>query len=254
MIFILSVAFVMRIASRMKSLLISVCAMVFIFFITVSANDTSSIDVIVNKVDSYYQTISKKIDKTKIAWLRKRLRLNTEKAYARFIDTLPDGDQKLIVQTLLTRIQQRTQQEIIPTQDLVLIRQVINATNSDRKSIWSSPLAFNYKLTMVAYRHARDLRDHFPYDTNGDGMKETISHVGSDASTVKERADDIWYDWISLSENIAYNQTTVEEVMTDRMASPHHQENILSETVNEMGVAKVGPYWVQVFGKRRENK
>jgi len=33
-----------------------------------------------------------------------------------------------------------------------------------------------------------------------------------------------------------------------------HQENILSETVNEMGVAKVGPYWVQVFGKRRENK
>lgn len=67
MIFILSVAFVMRIASRMKSLLISVCAMVFIFFITVSANDTSSIDVIVNKVDSYYQTISKKIDKTKIA-------------------------------------------------------------------------------------------------------------------------------------------------------------------------------------------
>lgn len=107
---------------------------------------------------------------------------------------------------------------------------------------------------MAAYRHARDLRDHFPYDTNGDGIAEKIAHVGSDGSTVAERAESLWYNRLSIAENVAYNQITVDEVMDDRMQSPDHQENILSETVIEMGVAKVGPYRVQVFGKERRNK
>ncbi len=115
--------------------------------------------------------------------------MNTEKAYARFIATVADNDQKLIAQVILTKIQQRSQEEIIPTQDLVLIWQVINATNSEREARGLAPLGFNYRLTMAAYRHARDLRDHFPYDTNGDGIAEKIAHAGSDGSTVTERAE-----------------------------------------------------------------
>lgn len=220
----------------------------------VSAQSISPVDTIGSKVDTSYKALTQKVNKTRLSSAKRRLRTTAEKSALARIATASDETQKLLAQTLWTKIQWRTQKEILPTQDLVLIRQVVNATNSERKKLWLPALTLNYKLTMAAYRHARDLRQHFPYDTDGDGTAERLSHKGSDGSTMTDRVESFNYNWMSLAENVAYNQTSVEEVMRDWMNSSHHRDNIISSTVKEIGIAKVGSYRVQVFGSERKNK
>lgn len=99
-------------------------------------------------------------------------------------------------------------------------------------------LAWNNQLADAAERHAQDMADN-----------EFFEHEGSDGSTVGQRVTEAGYTWMAVAENIAWGYNSVEAVMQGWEDSPGHCENLMSSTYSQIGVARVGDYWVQVFAK-----
>jgi uncharacterized protein YkwD len=93
----------------------------------------------------------------------------------------------------------------------------------------------------------------FPYDTDGNGIKENISHVGTNGWRVTSRVESLWYNYSLVAENIWYNQQTPAEILLDRENSPTHYENLITKKATQIGVAKVWSYWVMVIGTERKN-
>lgn len=157
---------------------------------------------------------------------------------------------RTLYQLLQTKIIERKKNYLTTsTSDLVQQRELINAINTYRDTKHLSPLAYNSKLTEAAYRHALDLSRHFPYDTDGDGKVELISHIGTDGTRVVQRVQDTWYMYNFLAENIAYNQVTANQVLYDWINSPKHHDNLITNKAKDIGIAKIGPYWVMVIGR-----
>jgi len=101
------------------------------------------------------------------------------------------------------------------------------------------PLTWNDKLEKAALQHARDMA------ANG-----FFSHKGSDKSIVSTRSSAQGYQWRYIGENIAKGPSTVREVVDGWQNSPSHCENMMDPNYRDMGAAKVGDVWVQVFGQR----
>ena len=99
-------------------------------------------------------------------------------------------------------------------------------------------LTWNDLLAQAAERYARDMHDNNAWD-----------HVGSDGSTVSQRVTDTGYAWGSVGENIAKGQTSVTQVMDAWINSSGHRANIMSSNYTQVGFARVGNSWVQVFGR-----
>ena len=101
----------------------------------------------------------------------------------------------------------------------------------------AAPLAWDAELELAAILHTQDMaeNDHF-------------SHVGTDGSTLGERAESVGYEWVAVGENIARYQSSVSQVIADWMASPSHCRQILDPAFVEMGAAEEDAYWTQVFG------
>ena len=99
-------------------------------------------------------------------------------------------------------------------------------------------LRWNKLLETASIRHAKNM----------EAMK-TMSHTGSDGSTVQKRADDAGYHWSYISENIAWGYTSVSTVMAAWTKSEGHCKNMMSTSIIEMGAAQSGEYWAQDFGK-----
>lgn len=97
-------------------------------------------------------------------------------------------------------------------------------------------LTWNNKLESAAKQHS-------------DYMKSTgdFSHTQSNGSTVGTRVTGAGYTWRFVAENIASGQTTVAQVMHGWLKSPAHCKNIMSANTKEMGAARSGNYWTQVF-------
>ena len=71
------------------------------------------------------------------------------------------------------------------------------------------------------------------------GIKGQLSHSGfADRLNVC----DVW----SGSENVAYGQRTVEDVVADWMASPAHKANLLGDWTT-CGAEGVDGYWCAIF-------
>ena len=115
---------------------------------------------------------------------------------------------------------------------------MLNAVNSERTSRGLSALSWNFLLESAALRHTSDM------SSNG-----FLSHTGSDGSTAQTRIDATGYQWSAYGENVAQGQTSVTEVMTAWMNSAGHRANILNSNFMEIGVARVGNYWTQVFAR-----
>lgn len=78
---------------------------------------------------------------------------------------------------------------------------------------------------------------------------ETMSHVGSDGSSFKDRIEREQYTWSAAGENIAAGYHTVSSVMNGWLASPGHCKNIMSPNFTEFGAAESNYYWTQVFAR-----
>ncbi len=115
---------------------------------------------------------------------------------------------------------------------------MLDAVNAQRSANGFAALTWNAKLESAAQLHSQDMSDH-----------GVMSHTGTDGSSPSQRVTAAGYVWQATGENIASGFTSLDAVMTAWMNSPGHRANILGSTYTQMGAARVGNYWTQVFGK-----
>jgi len=99
-------------------------------------------------------------------------------------------------------------------------------------------LSLNDNLIQAAKIHSDDMHDN-----------DFFSHQGSDGSSVGTRVQSAGYSWKSVGENIAFGQSTAQQVMNAWLNSAGHCANIMNASRDEMGIARKGNYWTQVFAK-----
>lgn len=226
----------------------------------VYASDSNDVNKIVESIDKYYKVFVDYVDgKTNTIWFEKirtriqdRIRNTLLSWLQNKIDVL-EWNQKVVFQSLWLKVSQRKNTIQLSTSVVVNQWELINAVNDFRKNNWLSILSYNDLLSKAAYTHANDMYLHFPYDTNGDGVKELIAHTGTDWTKVKDRVERLGYIPYFVWENIAYNQISVNEVITDWINSPTHYENLITEKATQIWVAKLWSYRVLVIWTERKN-
>lgn len=109
---------------------------------------------------------------------------------------------------------------------------------ADKRYAATGPLSLEAKLARAAQLHSEDMFD------NG-----YMGHVGSDGSTLVDRANRQGYEWSALGENVAYGYTSPASVVTGWLNSPGHCANIMNPSFTELGVGLEGTYWTQLFGR-----
>lgn len=100
-------------------------------------------------------------------------------------------------------------------------------------------LAWNEQLEKAAIAHTKDM-----------SQKKFFSHTGADGSTVATRMEKAGYKWISFGENIGLGYQSEQEAVEAWLKSPGHCKNMMSPKFKEIGVARMGEYWTQVFGAK----
>jgi uncharacterized protein YkwD len=127
--------------------------------------------------------------------------------------------------------------------------QMLAAVNTARKRAGLGPLKADSRLDKAAQGHAEDML-----------KRGYFAHESPSGTTVRERSQAAGYAWRVIGENIAFGQTSVDEVMETWINSPGHRKNILTPSFTELGVGLamgLGPdgtyqvYWVQNFGTPR---
>jgi uncharacterized protein YkwD len=125
--------------------------------------------------------------------------------------------------------------------DVDLVRAVLEAHNKARAEEKLPPLETDPKLAAAARAHSEDMATH-----------DKMTHEGSDGSTASQRIERQGYRYRSAGENVAFGQSSTDEVMKTWMNSPRHRENILGK-FTQVGIAvargKDGtPFWTVDFG------
>ena len=116
--------------------------------------------------------------------------------------------------------------------------------NAERSAVGAAPLTPCGTLTWAAQGHSLDQAAH-----------GTMTHTGSDGSTLRTRAERAGYTgWTALGENVAYGYPTVDAVMNGWMNSTGHRENLLNSSFTSVGLGQAAgsggtPYWTQDFGR-----
>ncbi|HEY4195301.1 MAG TPA: CAP domain-containing protein [Mucilaginibacter sp.] len=103
-----------------------------------------------------------------------------------------------------------------------------------------SPLKWNDVLATAALSHSKDM------NTTG-----VLDHNSSDGTSFSARISSFGYKWRTVGENIAWGQTTEQQVFTDWINSEGHCMNIMNGSFKDFGAAKAGVYWTQDFGAQQ---
>jgi uncharacterized protein YkwD len=103
-----------------------------------------------------------------------------------------------------------------------------------------APLTWNDILASSALAHSEDM--------NATGQ---FSHNSSDGTSFSARITAAGYIWSTVGENIAWGQTTEQQVFTAWIQSEGHCKNIMNGAFKEFGAARAGTYWTQDFGTKR---
>lgn len=119
---------------------------------------------------------------------------------------------------------------------------IVDQTNLQRAKAGKAALKPNALLFDVARKHAEAM-------AKANDLNHRLHGKNS-----ADRVDASGYKWTTVSENIAWNQRSVEEVMEGWMHSDGHRSNLLGGDISEIGVgiandSKGQPYWVQVFAQ-----
>ncbi len=104
-------------------------------------------------------------------------------------------------------------------------------------------LTWNETLAYSAYLHASEM-DNYNY----------FAHRSIDGLDVGERIDKVGYKWQYVGENLAEGQETFDEALKDWIASPSHCKMLMNPDMKEMGLSRVGKYWVNHFGTKMPPK
>lgn len=122
--------------------------------------------------------------------------------------------------------------------------EMLGRINAERSAAGAAPLSLCSTLMTAAQRHSEDQAAH-----------STMSHVGSNGSTMSQRVQSAGYlGWSSLGENVAAGYPSVTSVMGGWMGSTGHRANLLSTSFQHVGVGRAASgsgtlYWTQNFGR-----
>ncbi|MFA9390866.1 MAG: CAP domain-containing protein [Prolixibacteraceae bacterium] len=151
----------------------------------------------------------------------------------------------LCIATLLIACNKDESDVVVPDQlDQKLLVNLVNEVRNsgcncgDEEMPPVGDISWNNQLEEVAEKHSL-----YMY------TEDTLSHIGLNNSTISDRITASGYQWSSVGENIAWYFPNETEVVQAWINSPGHCKNIMNETFTEMGLAKVGEYWTQVFAK-----
>lgn len=117
---------------------------------------------------------------------------------------------------------------------------VLALVNQHRAANGLSPLCLNNLLNQAAFAHSQDMLTNNYFD-----------HTGLNGSQPWDRIRATGYKGSYFAENIAMGYQNAAEVFEGWRTSPGHNANMLSPDATEMGLARVGDYWTQVFGNGR---
>ena len=117
--------------------------------------------------------------------------------------------------------------------------QVVKLVNEERAKAGLSPLTVNSKAANAAQTRAREI-------------EKSVSHTRPDGSSFNTALTEAGVSFRGAGENIAYGQTTPQQVMEGWMNSSGHRANILNANYTSIGVGhyKNGAgvdYWTQLF-------
>ncbi|GAB9471937.1 Scp-like extracellular protein [Globisporangium polare] len=120
---------------------------------------------------------------------------------------------------------------------------MLQAVNAERVKQGKAAFCTNKKLQTAAQLHSED-----------QAKTNTMSHTGSDGSTMDQRVTAQGFVWSGVAENVAAGQVDVASVMTSWMNSAGHRANILGDynyfgtgyAYNAQGTYK--HFWTQDFG------
>jgi uncharacterized protein YkwD len=113
---------------------------------------------------------------------------------------------------------------------------VVALVNQERAEAGCKPVTVDSRLTTAAQEHSQDQAD-----------TGTMTHVGSDGSTLGQRITRAGYTWRKVGENVASGTTSPEYAMEMWMNSDAHRKNILNCAFKNIGVGVVDGYWTQDF-------
>ena len=131
--------------------------------------------------------------------------------------------------------------------DRIKMYNLINAARSEARVCGTDnmpatyPLHWDDKLEEAARIHTVDMDNNnfFAHDSP------------TDNSNAGDRITKAGYAWNSYGENIGSGYTSEEAAMQGWLNSPPHCKNIMSSTIEEMGLYREGNKWTQVFGRSR---
>lgn len=95
----------------------------------------------------------------------------------------------------------------------------------------------NASLERAAFLFAKDMHDY-----------KYFSHIGRDSSNVLQRSLLQGYDGSTVLENIARGYNTIRDVIEAWKLSEAHCKAIMDSSMDVMGGANYGDYWVIDFG------
>lgn len=115
---------------------------------------------------------------------------------------------------------------------------------SERRGVFGLPsVVNNSRLMRAAQAHANYM-----------AREGIMGHIGSGGSTMSQRIKASGYKACFAAENVAYGQSTAQEVMTAWMNSPGHRRNILDGRASQAAVASSidgagRVYWAMLLAK-----
>lgn len=132
---------------------------------------------------------------------------------------------------------QKPDDETNASQDTI-VAQVLSLVNAERAKANLSPLTLDPTVQRAAQLRAQEIVRSFSHTRpNGSSFSSALTEAGA--------------AYRGAGENIAYGQSTPQEVMRAWMNSPGHRANILSKNFTTIGIGYTlingTPYWAQLF-------
>lgn len=153
---------------------------------------------------------------------------------------------KLSIITVLVMVQATSPstsqaQDLSPAQTARAVLSLLNKARANGAECGDKArlLSWNTKLAESAIKHATDMAD--------GGF---LAHTGSDGSSAQDRLERVDYNWIAYGENISHGQDSPQEAVSEWLDSQAHCKNIMNPDFKEIGAAKVGEFWIVIFGSR----
>ena len=120
--------------------------------------------------------------------------------------------------------------------------EVVEITNKERKAKGLKPYIMDSTLMELAMIRAAEMKS-----------INKMTHTRPNGESGLDIIEETWTLTISSGENIAYGQSSAQQVMSQWLNSPGHRSNIMNAYLNRMGAGECDGYWVQLFAKSSLN-